>query len=512
MCPFTLMASSPAHAGISVVAIDGVASPKGGSLAFFSGATPVINDSGDVAFYASLRGSNSGRRNNQAVFRARGINLVELARAGQSIEGSTHKIDTIGHDVILNDAGYAVMQGTTFVTLGGEFEGYGIWNMGDGLITQLARDGQSTGEVGLEFAEFGYQPTFNDAGQFAFQASVNKPPEDGFAIGVFLADGTTLKQIARSRQPAPDGNGQLWNLYNVSLNNVGHVAFAGTFANPTGDPLGSGVFRSDGATLTQVVRTGQATPDGLGVFQNFGSDIALNDIGQLTFLAGVRGESDTSNRPAIYRQNGAMLSPVIRYGESVAGAPGRFSRFSSPSQNAVGDLALLADVTETGSAGDKEAILYIDQSGLHQVARAGDPVPGGSGEFSKFSDGRFFDPPISLSNSGQMAFLAELVDTPGGAADNAAIFLFDPSAGVKEILQKGAPFLGSTIADLELSSDIGAMGEVANSINSISQIAFGFGLADGRRGIAVWSIPEPSTFVLSAVLALFVRRARRLYG
>jgi hypothetical protein len=493
--------------GVTVIATDGTSSPNGGALSFSPGHPPVINDSGYLAFDASLQNSNSGRRNNQVIIRAQGSALVELARAGQSIPGSTHRIDTFGHAVVMNAAGIAVKHGTTFVTPGGEFEGYGIWSMDDGTISQLARDGQSIGEADLRFSDFGYQPTLNDAGQFAFQSGIDTSTQDGFAVGVFVADGTTIKQVAGSRQPAPDGNGQLRDLYNVSLNNLGHVAFAGTFSNANGDFIGSGVFRSDGSTLTQVARSGQSTPN--GVFASFGSGIALNDAGQMALLVGVLSSGNSAVLPAIYRGNGATLSPVISSGESVVGKPGQLTRLSNPSQNAAGTLAVLTEVVEGGSSGVKEALLHIGQSGVLQVARAGDEVPGNNGRYSKFSEGDFFSPPISLNDSGQIAFYADLTATPGGSTDNAAIFIFDPSSGVSEIVRKGAPLLGSTIADLELSSDTGAMDRVGSAINSIGQIAFAFALTDGRRGVAVWSVPEPSTMVLSVVFPLFLRRVRR---
>ena len=74
------------------------------------------------------------------------------------------------------------------------------------------------------------------------------------------------------------------------------------------------------------------------------------------------------------------------------------------------------------------------------------------------------------------------------------------------VVREGEPFVGSTIKSLSFNtSTVGG-----NGLNNHGQSAYGFLLADGRSGIAVATIPEPTSAVLFsfAAAALIVRKRK----
>jgi len=106
-----------------------------------------------------------------------------------------------------------------------------------------------------------------------------------------------------------------------------------------------------------------------------------------------------------------------------------------------------------------------------------------------------------MNDFGQIAFRAGLTDTSGGASDDGGIFLWNDQSGLHELFRKADPLFGSSI--VQLSSP---------ALNNAGQIAFGFELADGRKGIAIWSIPEPaalSLFFIGALIQIGLLRQQR---
>ena len=76
-------------------------------------------------------------------------------------------------------------------------------------------------------------------------------------------------------------------------------------------------------------------------------------------------------------------------------------------------------------------------------------------------------------------------------------------------------FLGDTIAWLDVAgSYTGEGSELA--LNERGQVAYSFWLTDGRVGVAVWTVPEPSSGLMvigaAAALGLLRRPIRRRTG
>jgi hypothetical protein len=90
------------------------------------------------------------------------------------------------------------------------------------------------------------------------------------------------------------------------------------------------------------------------------------------------------------------------------------------------------------------------------------------------------------------------------------LFLFDDDSGVATILRKGDAFLGSTISSLDIGGYLSApLPDYRSGLNDLGQIAFVFRLEDGRSGIALATVPEPSGAAVCAVSALALIHRRR---
>jgi len=165
-------------------------------------------------------------------------------------------------------------------------------------------------------------PSLNDAGQVALRTEIN-PADGGSAIREFaivLDDGGPPTQIARTGQPAPDGNGTFARFGFPSLNNDVQVVFRTDIIGAS-EGGNIGIYRADGATLTEIARTGKPAPDGNSSFVNFGVE-ALNDAGQVAFNAQFAGADGRPNDDyGIYIFDDVLgITKVARTDDSLLGS------------------------------------------------------------------------------------------------------------------------------------------------------------------------------------------------
>jgi len=436
--------------------------------------SPAININGEVAFSAGLKSTSGGGRDNRGIFLANGTGITQIARGGQPVPGGNGVFRSsplsMSFAPLLNDAGEVAFWAELSNTSGGTKDNEGVFRGNRNGLLQIVRKGQSTpggsdsfllpiGLVGDGFA-------LNSSGQVAF----NSPLDDGVnseVEGVFRGDGSNLLEIARGSsvlgfalndagevafttyldessqevifrgtgvapavemaaegQIAPDGDGSFVGFYAFALNNNGQIAFRGQVekADPCCD-FYSGLFLTDGTTLAQIVREGQAAPDGNGVFGELGFDrFPMNQSGQVAFLAQfthtANGDDDDHG---IFRGNGGALTQIVRDGQASPDGNGKFAfnetdffSFGIPKLNDAGQVAFgwtLAD-TANGDEDSTGIFLFDDARGLIQVARKGDPLLG-----STITDLDLdFDDATPLNNRGQIAFAFELDDRRAGIA------------------------------------------------------------------------------------------------
>ena len=149
----------------------------------------------------------------------------------------------------------------------------------DAIAAQVATNvvaitGDPTPDGNSTFLSFN-NPALNNAGQAAFRGFLTDTPSGLSDEGIFRGNGTSsLVQIARAGDVAPDGNGTFSDFGNPAMNDADQIAF---YALLSGTKRGfddnRGIFRGDGTSETvQIARTGDAAPDGNGfLFATFNS-------------------------------------------------------------------------------------------------------------------------------------------------------------------------------------------------------------------------------------------------
>jgi hypothetical protein len=244
----------------------------------------------------------------------------------------------------INDAGQVAFPAGLSGTSGGESDNEGIFRGDGATIVQIVRENQAAPDGNGRYASSPDPATrLNNLGQTAFLAyfrnTIGGTSDD---TGILRGDGTSLDIIVRAGQMAPDGNGAFssFTLFGGGrlpyvLNDVGQVAFEGFLAGTAGGTSDNrGIFRSDGETNVQVVRAGEAAPDGNGRFAFF-QDPALNDAGQLAFRAGLRdtiGGGIGDNTGIFFFDDALGLQQVARAGDVFLGSTITFLDFASADQ------------------------------------------------------------------------------------------------------------------------------------------------------------------------------------
>lgn len=234
----------------------------------------------------------------------------------------------------------------------------------------------------------------NDKGQVAFFATLARAAA---REGIFLASAGRLSKVALEGDPTPAG-GTLagFGTHPIpALNAGGAVAFTATIA---GGRSAEGVFVASGGRLRSVALAGASAPGIAGGALATLDAPALNDRGDVAFLAGVRRGRETLE--TIYVRSGAGLRKVAASGDAAPGG-GTFVAFGPPALDNRGRLAFAA-IVERGVAG---GLFVATADGIRKVVGAGDDTPLG-GIFLKFSER------VMLNDAGVVAFHAVLKNAP----------------------------------------------------------------------------------------------------
>jgi hypothetical protein len=142
--------------------------------------------------------------------------------------------------------------------------------------------------------------------------------------GVFLGDGTSLSQVAREGQTAPDGNGRFSTFVDSSsLTESRQLAFLASLSGTTGGSADdSGIFRTNSTSMLQIVRKGQAAPNGNGSFYSLHLNPVVNEAGQVVFQAFMRNSDGvfTGNQGLYFFDDSLGLVEVARTGDAFLGS------------------------------------------------------------------------------------------------------------------------------------------------------------------------------------------------
>ena len=388
---------------------------------FFLG--PAINNLGQVSFTSDIIGPSNPDAD-RGIFRGDGNTLVTIARNTQGVPGGNGTIVSLPFENVINDAGqvafYALIGGTS----GGVSDNRALYRGTGGVLTQMARKAQIITGVGA-IGEFQSFMSMNQAGDCSFVADlVGTAGGAGDNQGIFKSNGTTITQIARKGAALPVGGGSFNSFGSPVLNDVGQVTFRGFLAGtPNGTLDDSGIFRNTGGAIVQIARENQAAPDGNGAI-SFMFLPAQNNIGQSAFTVSYRNSAGgAADDTALLRGSGGALVQIAREGQTAPGGNGKFGTLDSFQQTAFGlndqgQVAFLANLTNTaGGTTDDAAIYFFDDNlGLLQVAREGQSLLGSTIISLRLAPGTFGEEVAGINDASQVAFQFALADNREGIA------------------------------------------------------------------------------------------------
>jgi len=460
-----------------VFAITGQAAPDGNG-AYSSFWNPLLNNSGQVAFWARLTGTSGGANDNMGIFRGNGWGLTQMARTGQAAPDGNGIFSSLSTPT-LNQSGEVAFWAEMIDTSGGTADDRGIFRASDGAMVQIVRRGQVAPDGNGTFNSPNNQPALNNLGQVAFFGSISNASGNA-STGTFTGSGGFITQVVRRNQSTPDGNGTFSGFDRPVLNNFGLVAFGATGSNNGAE----GVFVGSGGSLTPIYFRGQVAPDGNGSFGNTTHLYDVNDSGQVAFRARLTGTSDgTNDDRGIFVGSDGERTQIVRRGELTPDGNGTFRDFTYMRINGSGQVAFRSTLIDTSGGNTDDSGIFRGSGGeITQIARAGQSAPGGNGIFASFNH------PL-LNDSGQAAFQADLT----GTNDDSGIFSGD-GIDLLQVVRKGDSLASGIVTNVYLGdmgmTNSGPFNRVSNgrdSLNERGQIAYRAELADGNQVVGLWT-------------------------
>ena len=173
--------------GLTQIARRGQATPDANGT-FSSFNNPVLNDSGQAAFRAILTGTNGGDSDNRGIFRGSGGGITQIARTGQAAPDANGTFSSLDGSPVLNDSGQVAFFASLIGTSGGNSDDRGIFT-GDGIdLIQVVREGDSLagGVVTQVSLNAVGRDSLNEHGQIAYLVTLDNGSDE--VIGRWTPD------------------------------------------------------------------------------------------------------------------------------------------------------------------------------------------------------------------------------------------------------------------------------------------------------------------------------------
>ena len=503
-----LTAATAASASTNVIVFNSDPVPRSNNFFDFTLPTVALNNTGQIAFASDFEGPSG----DNGAFIGSINGLLNVAQTGDVLP-STLRVDDLisagSAQPSINDVGQLGLKVTLDTATNSNANDPAVLLGFSGGVTEVAAQGALTPTGQSLFFRTSQGVPINNAGRLVFSAGLfGTGVTSGTDEGIYRYDGVgnPFVEIVRKGQATPDGTGTFTGtafqaseaFATPSLNASGSVVFVAGID-------GSGVFddqavvryddNGGSGTLTEIARVGDVFTGG-GSFRHLDFSVPLiNDSGLVVFAASNDG---TTSLDGVLTSDGTTTTAVAIAGQPILGV------------GTVGNVTGVVDLNNAGqvlfrSFGNSNflnGILLADSDGsVDSIALEGALIPDGTGIFNTIGD-------YSLNESGQIAFTASVDFDPSDSItnDGSGLYLYDPDQGVIEILREGDGFLGSTITDFAFAGNVF---DEFSGLNDLGQIAYSFSLADGRSGIALANVPEPSTALLFLGAGFVAIRRRR---
>jgi hypothetical protein len=476
-----------------------------GNVSFFHGVA--LNDAGQTAFRANLAGNGVDFANNQGVWSEGSGSLALVARTGNQAPGAPNGVNFSTDPAlelftpVLNSAGQTAFYGAT--TDGG----LGLWSEGSGSLAPVARSGQQAPNtpagVAFTFAnlyEFLESPILNDAGQTAFRSyltGAGVTSENEFGLWSEGSGGLELRARMGSQAPGLPAGVNHGFMAPAGLNDAGEMIFAsllsGSGVNTSND---KSVWSDVSSSLALVARKGSQAPGMPGgvTFNDLVDTGAINNAGQVAFVAGLSNHNSPFQQDSIWLYNSGSITPLMVRGEHPPGTPAgvTYDVFGFwPALNEAGQVLTGALLAGSGvNASNQLAVYLSDAAGNEElILRSGAPAPDAPpgvvfhATFETFAEG-------VLNDRGQVAIGQHLAGAGVNSTNDFGIWATD-STGVLRLIAREGDELEVAPGDFRTISELNRTDHNANSngwpsaFNNLGQIAFWASFTDGSQGIFV---------------------------
>jgi hypothetical protein len=294
----------------------------------------------------------------------------------------------------------------------------------------------------------------------------------------------TFSRIATIGEPVPHGGTTVGNFEHMAINNRGDISF-GAYLSQGGE----GMFSTRGARLTEIAYTGGTAPGG-GTFDTFGlcgGPTAISPSGEIAFsfaLVPFNPNLSFGVNCGLYRysQDHQTVTPVLAPYVTPAPTGGKFiGTGNAAGLRANGDLVFNGVVPSAAglNGSDGQGVFLAGNRGIARIVAPGDPAPGG-GPFD-------FTLNPAINDGGDIAFGAHVggetcyLQAPGFCAES--IYLREAQDGrILSIAHQGQT-IPAYAGGGKFRYAFGAV------INNSSEIVFIGGLSetDDQFGVFLWS-------------------------
>ena len=296
------------------IARRGQATPDAnGTFGYFE--EPALNDSGQAVFSSRLIGTTGGSSDNEGIFRGDGGAVTKIVREGEAAPDGNGTF-RVFDDPALNDTGQAAFLANLTGTSGGSSDDLGIFLADPQEILQVARKGQllEGSTVTSLFALFGHdrggRSGLNELGQVAYWAEL-----DGVREGIFLF---TPELHWRSASSGSWDTSESWTVgidpahaHPVFIDPSSGLTVTGPAADTEIDSLTIGAKTSGTATL----RTSA------GGSLSVAGELTVTARGALDHQMGMLSAGDASNAGTLNQEGGTLLlGSLLNTGSAHLGA------------------------------------------------------------------------------------------------------------------------------------------------------------------------------------------------